>query len=84
MSPEEHAAMTAPRRRMLAAEPWRRPRVGVQLSADGTADRAAPGTPDPSPRPTFGETWQAPAAKPAPPERLTLWDQPADLWSTER
>lgn len=73
MSPEEHAAMTAVRERFAASgEHFRIPAVGTQTSVDGTGDV-----------PSYRD---APKRLPAPaqPERLTLWDQPLDLWSTER
>lgn len=73
MSPDEHAAMTAVRARFVAAgEHFRIPAVGTQTSVDGTGDV-----------PSYRDVPMRPAA-PAKPERLTLWDQPLDLWSTER
>lgn len=79
MSPDEHAAMIATRARFIAqGEPWRVPKVGTQTSADGTGDV-----------PSFLDLPDQPArparpAAPAQPERLTLWDQPLDIWSTDR
>lgn len=78
MSPEEHAAMIAPRRTLAAERPSilttltpqdRIPSVGVQLSTDGTADLSRTGRPVPA----FGA---APAARGAAP--LNLWDTSAD------
>lgn len=78
MTPDEHAAMTAVRRRFEATgETFRIPKVGTQTSMDGREDVPSyADVPKSLPRPV--------AAAPAQPERLTLWDQPLDLWSTDR
>lgn len=92
--------MVATRARFIAnGEPWRVPKVGTQTSADGTGDvpsyRDVPAR-YPAPhcihdRPILPGVpscrmcaSDARPAAPAQPERLTLWDQPIELWSTDR
>lgn len=79
MTPEEHAAMIAIRARFIAnGEAWRIPKVGIQSSVDGAGDVPSfAAVPKSMPAP-------APVAAPAQPERLTLWDQPLDLWGADR
>lgn len=57
------------------------------LSTLTPADRIPSiGTQEPLPLPplTWAERYQPAPKSPPKPERLTLWDQPADLWSTDR
>ena len=68
------------------------------IRPDGTADdhivsRLSPadripsvGTQEPLPLAplTWAERYQPTRKAPPAPERLTLWDQPAELWSTDR
>lgn len=88
MSPEEHAAMIAPRARLTAERPSilttirpadRIPSHGRQLTVDGT-----PGPTRELGRPLFGRPMAAPTAG----DPLNLWDTSPDslpeTWSTPR